>query len=94
MYYGEMAIRKGIFRKKNVYFEEGIGEEKVAEVLAEVSDLGLSFPSLMTLGALCIQIYAPESVAEEIKNLSIGSCMLFDGKRIVRWSNSTYTVTL
>ncbi len=94
MYYGEMSIGNGICRIKNVYFEEGVSKEKVDEVLAEVSDRGLSVPSLMTLGALCIQIYAPESVAKKIAEMPVGSCIIFDSKRIMRWSKSTYNVTL
>ncbi len=94
MYYsknqGLVDRSHGVFRVKDICFEEGASDSKISEVVSEVSGMSSSAPALMTKEALCSYINAPKSVLESMASMPVGSEIDYNGVVIKRCSNLTY----
>ena len=81
---------RGVFRVMGICFENSADDNKIKEVLSEISYMDVVAPALMTREALCLYVKAPEYVLERMATMPVGSSFEFDGLKITRWSNLTY----
>ena len=81
---------RGVFRVMGICFENKATDEKIDQVIAEISNMDVVAPAMMTREALCLYVKAPEYVLERMATMPVGSSFEFDGLKITRWSNLTY----
>lgn len=80
----------GVFRVMGICFENNASDNKIEEVLSEISNMDVVAPALMTREALCLYVKAPKYVLEHMAAMPVGSRFEYDGLEITRWSNLTY----
>ena len=83
---------RGVFRVMEICFENSADDNKIKDVLSEISYMDVVAPALMTREALCLYLNAPEYVLERMATMPVGSSFELDGIKITRWSNLTYNV--
>lgn len=81
---------RGVFRVMDICFENSASDDKIEEVISEISNMDVVAPALMTREALCLYIKAPSHVLERMASMSVGTSFEYDGIKITRWSNLTY----
>ena len=81
---------RGVFRVMGICFENKATDEKIDQVIAEISNMDVVPPALMTREALCLYINAPEYVSERMASMEVNTSFTYDGLLITRWSNLTY----
>lgn len=81
---------RGVFRVMGICFENNADDNKIEEVLFEISCMDVVAPALMTREALCLYVNAPEYVLERMATMPVGSSFEYDGLKTTRWSNLTY----
>lgn len=81
---------RGVFRVMDICFENAASDNKIEEVISEISKMDVIAPALMTREALCLYCKAPNYVLERMASMPVGSSFEYDGLRITRWSNLTY----
>lgn len=86
----EVDKERGVFRVNGICFENSADDNKIKEVLFEISNMDVVAPALMTREALCLYIKAPEYVLKHMAKMHVNSSFEFNGLKITRWSNLTY----
>lgn len=81
---------RGVFRVMGICFENSADDNKIKDVLSEISYMDVVAPAMMTREALCLYVKAPEYVLERMATMPVGSSFEFNGLKITRWSNLTY----
>lgn len=81
---------KGVFRVMDICFENSASDNKIEDVISEISNMDVVAPALMTKEALCLYIKAPRYVLERMDSMTVGTSFEYDGLKITRWSNLTY----
>ncbi len=79
-----------VFRFMGICFENSASDNKIKEVISEISKMDVVAPALMTREALCLYIKAPSYVLERMVSMPIGTSFEYNGIIITRWSNLTY----